>query len=221
MAEHPVIMPEKQIRVVVQKPGMSPPAVPAKTKDPVVENTPKVSDGKKSLAQRLSKYSFGEEMEKPGKYIFDSYLEPTGKRVANDIVEYFLTLIKHTFQRWIWNGKILDNGKWMDRTSYSDISRQQQQPVKAMVLGSPVKELTFQTRIDAQRVLNELKDTIKQEGHVTVRQYYEASSCPELCESSGTASSNGWTNLEKAEVKDSPGGEGFCISLPRPVSLVK
>ena len=216
MAEHPILMEGKKFNILVRPQGQN-----QKPKESVVNDAPKVSDPKKSIGQRLSKYAFGEEVEDPGKYIYKSYLEPTGKRVANDIVEYFLQMIKHTFQRWIWNGKILDDGKWMDRTSYSRISSGGNQPIKAAVLQSPVKELTFSTQADAENVLAELKGTIEHEGGaVSVRQYYEASGCPQLCES-GVSSSSGWTNLSKAEVKAQPDGSGFYISLPRPVSLTQ
>ena len=213
MAEHPVIMETKQVKVLVKHPDQKP------AKDAVVNTAPKVSDPKKTVAQRLSEYAFGEEIDQPGKYIWTSYLEPTGKRVANDIVEHFLLMIKHAFQRWIWHGKILDDGNWRgDRTSFSNYSRRNE-PIKAAVMMSPVKELTFNTQADAERVLAELKGTIEHEGGaVTVRQYYEASGCANLCEA-GVSSSSGWTNLSKAEVKPQPDGSGYVINLPRPVSL--
>ena len=212
MAEEPVIMKNKQLRVIIN------PAENGRSiKESVVETAPKVSDPKQTVGQKLSKYAFGEEIEQPGKYIVDSYLAPTGKRVANDIVEYFLQMIKHMFQRWIWDGKTLDDGKWGDRTSFSKMYRKDQ-PVQAMVKLSPVKELTFPTRLDANSVLDKLKETIEEEGGVTVRQYYEMSGCPQLCES-GVSSSSGWTNLSKVEVKEQPDGDGFCLTLPRPISL--
>ena len=83
---------------------------------------------------------------------------------------------------------------------------------------SPVKELTFDTQLDAENVLKELKYTIHEEGAATVRAYYEASGLPNLCEG-GTSSSSGWTDLSKAEVKPQPDGSGFFINLPRPKSL--
>ena len=218
MAEHPVILDnKKQVKVLVRQPG--PPA--AKVKESVVENAPDVAEPKKTIAQTLSKYAFGEEIAEPGKYILKSYLEPTGKRVANDIVEHFLMMVKHTFQRWIWNGKTLDDGKFMDRTSFSNYSKGSE-PIKAMVMMSPVKELTFQTLKDANRVLQELKYTAEQEnGYVTVRQYYEASGRPELIDANGVSSTSGWSSqtLSKIEsAKDAPDG-GYQIPLPRPQSL--
>lgn len=215
MAEHPVIMDNKQLKVFIKKPGEQDRTI----KESVVETTPKVSEPKKTVAQRLSAYAFGEEVEKPAEYVWKSYLEPTGKRVANDIVEYFLQMIKHTFQRWIWHGKILDDGKFGDRTSFSNYSKQE--PIKAMVKLSPVKELTFATRIEASKVLDELKATAENEGgYATVRQYYEASGTPQLCES-GVSSSSGWSKgmLNKVEIIEQPDGDGFCLKLPRPMSL--
>ena len=138
--------------------------------------------------------------------------------MANDIVEYFLQMFKHAFQRWIWNGKTLDDGKWKDRTSYSNYSNGGTGPVQAAVMMSPVKELTFESKIDAEKVLKELVDTISSDGAVTVRTYYEASGVPGLCEANGVSSRSGWTDLSKAEIKSQPDG-GFCISLPRPKSL--
>jgi len=218
MAEHPVTFNEsKPVKILVRQPG-SQGTVPAQAQS-VVDNKPEIADPKKTVSQKLSKYAFGEEVAQPGKYIFDSYLAPTGKRVANDIVEHFLIMIKNTFQRWIWNGKTLDNGNWVgDRTSFSNYSRRNE-PIKASVMMSPVKELTFSTKAEAERVLASLRQTMAEEnGMVTVREYYETSGCPELVESSGVSSSSGWKDLSKVTVKDNPDG-GYSISLPRPVSL--
>lgn len=215
MAEHPVVLDsKKQVKILVRQPGQ-----PTPQKESVVDTAPSVQEPKKTVGQKLSEYAFGEEVARPGKYVWDSYLAPTGKRVANDIVEHFLLMVKHTFQRWIWNGKTLDDGKWNgDRTSFSNYSKGPQ-PIKAMVAMSPVKELIFATQADAEKVLRELKDTIEQEQMVTVRAYYEASNRPELVEPNGVSSSSGWQNLSKAEVKATPDGSGYCITLPRPVSL--
>lgn len=214
--ERPVVMENKQLKVFIK------PTKNAEQKESVVDTAPKISEPKKTVSQRLSQYAFGEEIEQPGKYIFDSYLAPTGKRVANDILEYFLQMIKHTFQRWIWHGKTLDDGKWGgDRTSFSNYSKGPEQ-IKAMVKLSPVKELTFATRAEAGRVLEELKRVAsdENEGWVTVRQYYETSGCPQLCEN-GVSSSSGWNigMLRKVEITEQPDGDGFCLKLPRPVSL--
>ena len=101
MAEHPIIMDQKQLKLTIARPGQ-PTRQPTES---VVETAPQVSEGKETFGQKISEYAFGEKVAEPGKYIWKSYLEPTGKRVANDIVEHFLLLVKHTFQRWIWNGK--------------------------------------------------------------------------------------------------------------------
>ena len=212
MAEHPIIMDQKQLKLTINRPGQQ-----KQQTESVVATAPQVSEGKRTVSQKISKYAFGEEVAEPGKYIWKSYLEPTGKRVANDIVEHFLLLLKHTFQRWIWNGKTLDDGKWMDRTSFSRISSGNE-PIKAMVMMSPVKELTFASRLDAEKVLNHLKGVIQRDEAVTVREYYECGGRPELC-GDGTASSSGWTNLNKVEIKEAPDGNGFSLNLPRPQSL--
>ena len=109
MAEHPIIMDKKPVKILIRQPGQS--SVTSHQQAPVIneDELPTVAEPKKSLGQKISKYAFGEEIAKPGQYVWTSYLEPTGKRVANDIVEYFLLMIKHTFQRWIWNGKTMDD----------------------------------------------------------------------------------------------------------------
>lgn len=222
MAEHPVLMNDakKPVKILIKQPGATP-NPNSHQQAPVIDESemPTVAEPKKTFGQKLSTYAFGEEVADPGKYVWKSYLEPTGKRVANDIVEHFLLMIKHTFQRWIWNGKTLDNGNWVgDRTSFSNYSRGAE-PIKAMVASSPVKELIFPTEAAANRVLKYLKDTVEQDGLVTVRQYYEAGGQPGLCEANGVSSSSGWTSLNKAKVEATTDGNGYQISLPRPVSL--
>ncbi len=68
-------------------------------------------------------------------------------------------------------------------------------------------------------MLKYLKDTVEQDGLVTVRQYYEAGGQPSLCEANGVSSSSGWTSLNKAKVEATTDGNGYQITLPRPVSL--
>ena len=217
MAEHPIIMEDKkQVHLFLQDPNkrQQQPQTQA-----VIDEKPKYSDPKKSLAQKLSKYAFGEEMTNPGKYVLDSYFLPTGKRVANDILEHILMMIKHTFQRWMWDGKILDNNELIDRTSFSNYGRQQN-VIQASVKMSPVKDITFTTKEAAEKVLNRLKRSVNdpQEGNcVTVRTYYEAANLPELCD--GVSSSSGWTSLDKVEVKPCPDSNDFYITLPRPIGL--
>lgn len=220
MAEHPVILDNenRQVKILIKQPTNK--AAPHVTES-VVDNKPSVAEPKKTFKQRLTSYAFGEEVAEPGKYVWKSYLEPTGKRVANDIVEHFLLMIKHTFQRWIWHGKISDDGKWIgDRTSFSNYSRGPE-PIKASVQASPVKDLTFDKQSDAEKVLAYLKDVAQQEnGMVSVRDYYEASGRPELVETNGVSSSSGWKKevLDKVTVKSNPEG-GYSVSLPRPISL--
>ena len=214
MAEQPVIMKEKQqVRLYID-----PSSKPKKT-EAVIDVKPTATDPKKSLAQKLSKYAFGEEIDSPGKYVWDSYLEPTGKRVLNDILEHFLVMIKHTWQRWMWQGKILDNDQLVDRTSYSNYGRQPQQ-LQAAVKMSPVKDITFPTKAHAEKVLSKLKALINdpQEGRcATVRSYYEAANLPELCDT--VSSSSGWIKLDNVEVKPCTDGDGFYINLPRPIGI--
>lgn len=224
MAEHPIIMDNKQVKILVKQPGSKPGGGGHSVKTSVVETPPDAAEPKKTVAQRLSAYAFGEEIAEPGKYIYKSYIEPTGKRVANDVVEHFVGMIKHALQRWIWglNAKLPDDGKYFDRTSFSNSSKSQQ-PVKAMVTLSPVKDLTFAEYSDAQKVLKEIIDTADAEnGVVTVRQYYEASGRPELVEANGVSSSSGWKKEMLAKIKEPlprDDKSGFYIPLPKPISL--
>lgn len=219
MAEHPVILDnKKQVKILVRQPGQ-----PQTHKEAVVNEAPAVADPKKTVAQKLSAYAFGEEVAQPGKYILDAYLKPTGQRVANDMVERLLMTIKHMFQRWIFglNAKLPDDKWGGDRTSFSNISRRNE-PIKAMVMMSPVKELTFATQADAERVRADLMETAKEEnGVVTVRQYYESSGRPELVEANGVSSSSGWKEemIKKIEVKAQPDGSGYYLTMPKPISL--
>lgn len=215
MAEQPIVMEDKkQVHLYFQpKQGNT------KQESVVGDEKPSYKDPKKSLAQKLSKYAFGEEKEDPGKYILDSYFLPTGKRVANDIVEHILMTIKHTFQRWIWDGKILDNDNLVDRTSFSNFGKRPE-AIQGAVKMSPVKDITFAKKSAAERVLGVMKQLCNdpQEGKcATVRAYYEASGLPELCD--GVSSSSGWTSMDNVEVKPCPDGDGFYISLPRPIGL--
>lgn len=214
MAEHPIIMEDKkQVHLFVNQSG------DMGFRRAVIDEKPNVKEPKKTVAQRLSKYAFGEEMTNPGEYVLKSYFEPTAKRVANDILEHVLMTIKHTFQRWMWNGKILDNNELIDRTSFSNYGRKPE-TIQGAVKMSPVKEITFTQESSAQKVLNDLKRLVNdpsQGNCATVRSYYEAANLPELCDS--VSSSSGWTSMDGVTVKPCEDGKDFYITLPRPIGL--
>ena len=201
--------PEKKIRIMIQDPNRP------KTQ-PVSKEKPTVTDSKPTVKQRLTSYAFGEEKDKPAEYIWDSYLKPTGKKMLNDIVTTALKTIKNGFQRWLFDGKVLDD----DRINYQAFGKNGA-PVgakKTYKMMAPVKELTFVDYSNALQVLIEMKKIIASEERcVTVGKYYELADAPE--EADANSFTSGWLNLDSVvKPVEAPGG-GFILKLPPPVSL--
>ena len=202
--------PDNKIRIMIRNPDRQ-------ISQPVSKEKPTVTDTKPTVKQRLTRYAFGEEKDKPAEYVWESYLKPTGKKIINDIVTQALTTIKHTVQRWLFDGKILDN----DRIDYQAFGKNgvsgpvQKKTYKMM---APVKELTFVDYSNALQVLVEMKKIIaSDERCVTVGKYYELADAPE--EADSTSYSSGWLNLDSVtKPVEAPGG-GFILKLPPPVSL--
>lgn len=203
--------PDTKIRILLQDPNRP------KT-EPVSKEKPTVTEAKPNVKQRLTKYAFGEEKEHPIEYVWESELKPRGKRVVNDLVELTLTTIKHAIQRWLFDGKIMDN----DRVNYQAFGKNGvpvSTPVKKTYkMMAPVKELTFVDYSNALQVLVEMKKIIASEEQcVTVGKYYELADAPE--EADSTSYTSGWFNLDSVvKPVEAPGG-GFILKLPPPVSL--
>lgn len=195
--------------------------LPMPTK-PVVGNKPKVIKQKPKtpgFLQKASKYFFGEEVEDPGKYLWENKIEPAGKWIISNATNEALTMIKHAVQRKLYDGQIFDDGP-EDYTSYSNwttSSTQTKKMPKTYKALAPVKELRFTNRMDAVKVLADLKKIIVNEGAVTVGKYYELSDAADEAESSDYTS--GWLNLDSVvDPVESPGG-GWILKLPDPGSL--
>lgn len=202
--------PDTKIRIMLQDPNRQ-------KANPVSKEKPTVTEAKPSVKQRLTKYAFGEEKENPAEFIWESELKPRGKRVLNDLIELALTTIKHTFQRWLFDGKIMDN----DRVNYQAFGKNGSgtaQVKKTYKMMAPVKELTFVDYSNALQVLVEMKKIIAgDERCVTVGKYYELADAPE--EADSTSYTSGWLNLDSVvKPVEAPGG-GFVLKLPPPVSL--
>ncbi len=76
--------------------------------------------------------------------------------------------------------------------------------------GIVTPEVTFQARSDAEKVLDQMNQTISDYGHVTIADLFE------LVGETGSFKSNhfGWTDLKAARVKRL--GFGYLLELPKP-----
>ena len=220
--DEPIILKQDNgdVKLMYRDPNKTQLPMPTK---PVVGNKPKVIKQKPKtpgFLQKASKYFFGEEVEDPGKYLWENKIEPAGKRIISNATNEALTMIKHAVQRKLYDGQIFDDGP-EDYTSYSNGTRSSTQPKRNMPKTykalAPVKELRFTNRMDAVKVLADLKKIIVNEGAVTVGKYYELSDAADEAESSDYSS--GWLNLDSVvDPVESPGG-GWILKLPDPGSL--
>ena len=204
----PVIL-DNQVNITIRDPNS-----PVQDKKIISGNVKRVKT-KEKAGKKFVHAFFGEDVENPGEYIVDNYLVPTGLRMLNNAGQ---TILKHAsdgLQMLLFGKVVNQNNGQTDYTSFSNGGQSIQQPT-ARRLVDAVETFVFGTRVDAERVLNEMRGRIGTYGSVSVLDYYEMVGAP-IDNMAYVFKDRAWTNLDSARVLSSP--EGFVIDLPRPISL--
>ena len=206
----PVIMDNKMV-ITIRDPN-----APEEVNKKVVQGQVKRVKQKEKVSKKLIHAFLGPDVEKPGEYIVDNYLVPTGLRMLNNAGQ---TILKHASDglQMLLFGKVVNQGSngQVDYTSFANGGQSSVQP-RAMKLMDAVETLVFTNRVDAERVLAEMRGRIQAYGSVSVLDYYEAAGQP-IGNMDYVFKDRGWMNLDNARVLSAP--EGFMVDLPRPVNL--
>lgn len=195
-----------------------------KEKEPAPEKhiTKKVIQGeakvKKSLGKRFAEAFTPSDVDSIKDYIFTDVIVPAIKDAINDAVTGAL-------QMFLFDGVRSSSRrrKDRDRTSYSSFyekggrdSRDSQNKTSSPIATGNWKnwkDITLESRADAEDVLAELQATCRRYGKASVGDLYDALGKP--CEF--TAYSYGWTNLDDACVRRLYRGWGFDMPGVQPI----
>lgn len=158
------------------------------------------------------------DAETIGSYIVDEIVIPTIKDLLRDVMN-------NTVDMFLYGESGGSRGRGHNRgsntrVSYSDYyrsgnrDRDRDSERRANVRKSDVDDITFDSRVDAEVVMDALYDSIDQYGSVSVAEFYSVSGVS----STWTDSKYGWYNLNTARVESTRGGR-YIIRLPKPQPL--
>jgi len=209
MANNDPVILDNSVNITIRDPNM-----PEQQSKKVVQGSVKRVQKKEKASKKFVHAFFGQDVENPGEYIVDQYLVPTGLRMLNNAGQ---TILKHASDglQMLLFGKVVNqqNGP----TDYTSFSSNGQQPMpRAQRILDAVDTFVFGSKMDAERVLADMRGRINAYGSVSVLDYYDAIGSP-IDNTAYVLKDRGWTNLDNARVVPIP--EGFTIDLPRPISL--
>lgn len=188
----------------------------SKNEDRHVEKvvTGQVSTKKKSGITKFAGNLISDDAKNIKDYVFLDVLIPAFKKAISDIVTNGIDIILYGESRGRNNRLPGDRVSYRSYGQYYDDAKRTTQRAVQRPMSFSYSDLIFDSRQDAQAVLNQMNDILYSYGFVRVA---------DLMESAGvtgnpyTDNSYGWNSLNTAEVMITR--DGWIIKLPRPIPV--
>lgn len=161
---------------------------------------------KKSFGEKIKEVFIGEDIQNVGDYILKEVVVPTIKNTIVDIIQNGISLL--IFGESSSKNRRRD-GQYVSYGSYSSNSSRDRRRDDRRDSYSDKGDLIFNSRSDAQAVLDRMLDIVDTYGACTVGNFYELADVP----SNYQDRKWGWTDLRYADVRMARGG-GYYIDLP-------
>lgn len=182
---------------------------------PVVESPVSV---RKKRNNKLLKLIFAQDFNDIKSGLIKEYVEPKAKDLSWSFIQAGIDLVTNAFRMMVYEDyKPVDRGKLpAERYSYSNYysypysQPYANRPAPTMASELNYDEFTYSSRGEAEAVLTELKNLIARCRCATVLDLYNLSN---VSTSNYTFQDWGWTDLNFAEVRQSP--QGYIIALPK------
>lgn len=181
---------------------------------PVVDKPAMV---RKKKTSKLMKLIFAQDFNDIKQGLYTEYIEPKAKDLSWSFIQAGIDLVTNAFRMMVYpDYKPVDRTKLpAERYSYTNYYTYSQpyanRPAPTMTSEVNYDEFTYPTRGEAEAVLTELKNQIARCRCATVLDLYNLSN---VTTSNYTLQDWGWTDLNFAEVRQSPEG-GYMIALPK------
>lgn len=174
----------------------------------------KATRKKRSLGKRFGDTFLSEDRGDVGEYLIFDVLIPAAKDTLTDLVGRGLEMLLYGEARGSY--KRSSGGRRTGHTDYSKYSqteRRRPQTTSRARKTMDFDDIVFDSRADAEKVLDYIIGRLEDYEVVTVADFYDAA------EITGDYTDNkwGWYDLSEAYVKR--GRDGFIIILPRPEQL--
>lgn len=168
----------------------------------------KTSTKKKSGIRKLSDTFLSEDVSNVKSYIFSEVLLPAAKKLVSDIVTNGANMLLY--------GEIKNKKGNSSKVSYSryydDRSRDYRSPVVRN--NFDYDEIIFETRGDAEAVLDAMYDILNQYKVVSVAELYDLAS---ITTHNYTCNNYGWIDLRGSSVVRVR--DGYILKLPRALAI--
>ena len=168
----------------------------------------KTSTKKKSGIRKLSDKFLSEDVSNVKSYIFSEVLLPAAKKLVSDIVTNGTNMLLY--------GEIKNKKGNSSKVSYSryydDRSRDYRSPVVRN--NFDYDEIIFETRGDAEAVLDAMYDILNQYKVVSVAELYDLAS---ITTHNYTCNNYGWIDLRGSSVVRVR--DGYILKLPRALAI--
>ena len=171
----------------------------------------KTSTKKKSGMRKLSDTFLSEDVSNVKSYIFSEVLLPAAKKLVSDIVTNGIDMLLY--------GEIKNKKGNSSKVSYSryyDDRRDRSRDYRSPVVRNnfDYDEIIFETRGDAEAVLDAMYDILNQYKVVSVAELYDLAS---ITTHNYTCNNYGWIDLRGSSVVHVR--DGYILKLPRALSI--
>lgn len=185
-------------------------AVPEKRRESVV--TGNVTVKEKSAIRKVIEIFFAKDLEDVGDYLVKQVIIPEMRDAFYSLIDKGTQMLLYGEAR----NKRSAPGPGTVRVSYNkcyDQSRPTEQQTRSRI-GMNFDNVTFEEMADAEEVLNQMIDILEDYKSVSVADFCDLANIPDEY----TDRKYGWTNLSRAEVRRTSGGE-YYVKLPKAILL--
>lgn len=175
----------------------------------------KVVTKKRSFSRRFADLFLGDEAVDVKGYILQDVLIPSIKDTISDVITGGLEMLLFGERRSRGNRRGFNNGSYVSYSGYYNGSKTNQNRTRSVRSGGRyyIEDIILESRGDAEDVLGNMIDTIKDYGMVSVADLYDMVGIAGVF----TDNSWGWFDLGNASVRRVDGG--YMLVLPRVESL--
>ena len=190
-------------------------AVAKKRFEPVISGDTKLQ--KKSGLRKLTETFIAEDVKTVRDYLWSDIAVPKIKQLAFDMVTNGVAKILGVENRRNPDVNASNNPPYR-RWSMERNERRNSEPARNNYQQNAANydDIIFDTRGDAELVLETMEEAVSTYGFVTILGMYDLAGC-DCSAMPHTYDKYGWTNLKKASVERTQGG--WYIRLPRPVAI--
>ena len=171
---------------------------------------------KKSEIRKFTDVFIAEDTSNVKSYILQDVIIPAAKRILDDVIVGSLRMFLYGDRGGSGGGGRTNASKVSYRSYYErENDRRRESTPSRVRSGFDCNNISFETRGDAEAVLNEMENCIEQYDMVSVADLYDLA---DVSITNPSANRYGWTNLATAQIVRERDG-GYIIKLPRALPL--